>query len=417
MFNFGFTKGTKSFGSSSSSSNPAPWAKGAGFLENFYKWAEAAGMRTPEYYPGSTVAAMNPTLDKGLRNMERSAWKAKDIADSSKDALQGMLRGEDVSKNPQLRALSGAMGAQMNADFGAQSGLMRSAFDAESGRMRSDFGAQSGLMRSAFDAQSGNMRSQFSSAKNETRDLLGSLQATQNTQGDIAQRRLTKGLLQDALPALRGGAVARGGLGGSRNALATGRAVGDVGQSLVDFMAQHSTNYANTGQQGMTALSGLGSNQAAALAGLGGQHAAALSGLGSNQAAALAGLGGQHAAALAGLGGQQAASLGMANAQLHKGAWDTMKNQQTSAMQMAPAIQGMQQMPSGMLMQAGNYRRGYEQQQIDADKSRFDYYQNYPFFAADAMSNWYNRTIPFGSNQSQSQYNRSSGGGGFNFGF
>jgi hypothetical protein len=201
---------------------------------------------------------------------------------------------------------------------------------------------------------------------------------------DVAQRRLQDDLLQSVLPRLTARAVGAGNLGGSRGQLAQGRAVGDVGKALADYMIQHESEYGQTGRSGAQALSSLG---------------------------------GQQAAAISGLGGQQAAALGQASSQLNYDAWNKMKSNQLAALQAAPSIQNMHTVAPQMLMNIGDYKRKMEQEQITGDKERWDYYQNYPANMASLMASWYNSTIPFGSNTTQTSNTTSKSGGGFTFGF
>jgi len=351
MFSFGKDSSSKTKSSSSASSKPAPWEAGDPFLRNFYKWAEAAGMREPEYYPYNAVAGTNDFLGSGELETKDSAWKSKAIANDAATYWGNMAAGEDISKNPYLQNLQKAMGASMNAAFGAQSNQMKSQFSAASGDLNTSL-----------------------------KNMYQGHQAYQ----DVAQRRLQEELLQSTLPRLTARAVGAGNLGGSRGQLAQGRAVGDVGKALADYMIQHESEYGQTGRSGAQALSSLG---------------------------------GQQAAAISGLGGQQAAALGQASSQLNYDAWNKMKSNQLAALQIAPSVQGMQAVAPQMLMNVGDYKRKMEQEQLTGDKERWDYYQNYPANMASLMASWYNSTIPFGSNTTQTSNSSSKSGGGFSFGF
>ncbi len=128
-------------------------------------------------------------------------------------------------------------------------------------------------------------------------------------------------LTRDWLPSIESGASLAGQYGGTRQGVAEGVAMGDATQALSRAVGE-----------GMTGLSDYGSNAARALSG------------------------------------------SLANMQM--GAWGQGLNAQQNAMQMAPQIAQLGMLPGQIYQGVGNTLDSYRQQQIDAERQRWDYEQN-----------------------------------------
>jgi hypothetical protein len=128
-------------------------------------------------------------------------------------------------------------------------------------------------------------------------------------------------LTRDWLPGIESGASLAGQYGGTRQGVAEGVAMGDATKALSRAVGE-----------GMTGLSDYGSNAARALSG------------------------------------------GLANMQM--GAWGQGLDAQQNAMRMAPQIAQLGMLPGQIYQGVGGTLDSYRQQQIDAEKSRWDYEQN-----------------------------------------
>lgn len=171
---------------------------------------------------------------------------------------------------------------------------------------------------------------------------------------NAAVRRLNQELTQTALPAVNAGAALQGGIGGSRQALAQAVAIRENQGQMQDFKSKQLTELAN---------------------------------LGRTQAA------------------QEA--LGLAN--LYNQSYETGVGARTAALGMMPQMQAGATAGADTQLRLGGLQETRQQQEIDADRARFEYYRDYPANMAKLFGSLFtNANVPFGDDSYSSSQSSSS---------
>jgi hypothetical protein len=93
--------GSKPSGTTTSTQNTTPWAPQQPYLEDIF--TESQGLyqgAPPQYYPGTTTAAINPYQSTGLDMMGNTVYGSSALPATSADFNQHLLYGDYAGQNP-----------------------------------------------------------------------------------------------------------------------------------------------------------------------------------------------------------------------------------------------------------------------------------------------------------------------------
>jgi len=189
----------------------------------------------------------------------------------------------------------------------------------------------------------------------QVQGMASAMRGSMGADFDSAVRRLNQNMTQVALPAARSGAALRGGIGGSRQALAEAVAMRENQGQMADFRNQQTA---------------------------------------------------QHNQALA---------------DLYNQSYNTGVGARTAALGMTGAMQQAAGAGADTRLRAGGLQEARQQQEIDADRERFEYYRDYPARMAQLYGSLFSSAnVPFGtvgsSKSSGTSYGSQKQSGGFDLG-
>jgi hypothetical protein len=331
-----------------------------------------------QYFPYQTTTAYAPdanTLGGLNQNLQFANNYLPGMVDAQFGSYYDMLNAPDVANNPYVQAMNAATTRDLTTSGLQQAGLA----DYLLGNQLQDFGLASGQATDYLGRTLGNAVQNFGLAGTQQQELMSRVLGNrledfqlgyENTRDDM-----TRTLQRDWLPGVRSGAGLAGQYGSSRQGIAEGVAMGDAFKHLTDYGKSFNNEY---GQ----AYEGAGQNIANTLANLGRDYAQTYESGAANTANTISNLGRDYSQAY------QAKSLGLSNtisnlldtigntqAQTNLGAYGQGLNAQQNAMQMAPNIAQLGMLPGKVQGGVGSALDAFRQQQIDADKARWDYEQ------------------------------------------
>ena len=411
-----------------------PWEGAKPYYNNLYAQAAAlANQGVPQladylapaqYFPYQTTTAYNPDVNS-LAGLQQQMLYAGNylpgLINSQYAGYGSAMNAPDVANNPYV----GAMNAQTTQNMLTAGGQTIGEANRVLGNNLQDFNMASqqgidylgrtlGNNLEDFGLASGQAVGDFGRTASQQTGQMGRMLG--NTLDDwLANYQRNKGDIQDTLyeqwlPDLRSGASLANQYGSTRQGVAEGVATGKAQRTLADLERSFGTDFGNALEaSGMSlgdVLSNLGSNTSNLIANLGNQYgqsyesgAVNTSNLGANLGRGVSQ--GMQAAGI-GLGNSLSNlynSLGTSLAQTNLGAYGQGLDAQLKAMTLAPQIAQLGMMPGQVTQSVGNQLDAYRQQQIDAEKARWDYEQQasrqaYLDAEQRAQTNYTNQMLP-----------------------
>jgi hypothetical protein len=415
-------------------STSEPWSGAKPYLLDLYKQgAGIANQGVPTladylapaaYFPYQTTTAYNPDAN-ALAGLQQQLGYAGSylpaLAGAQFAGYGNLMAAPDVANNPYVQAMNAqttrnmlTAGQQLTGEANRVLGNNLQDANMASQQGIDYLGRTLGNRLEDFGLASGQAVGDFGRTASQATGQMGRMLG--NTLDDWrANYQRTKGDIQDTLteqwlPGLRSGASLAGQYGGTRQGVAEGVAASKAQRTLADLERSFGTDFGNALEaSGMSlgdTLSNLGANTSNLIGNLGNQYGQAYesgavntSNLGANL-----GRGVSQGLQAAGMGLSNQLSnlynaLGTSLAQTNLGAYGQGLDAQLKAMTMAPQIAQLGMLPGQVMQGVGNQLDAYRQQQIDAEKARFDYEQQaaraaYLDAEQRAMTNYGNQWMP-----------------------
>lgn len=428
------SKGGEVVQTSTTTSKNEPWEGAKPYLLDLYaKAAGLTGQGVPtladylapaQYFPYQTTTAYNPDPNAlaGLQaQLLYSGNYLPALINSQYAGYGSALSAPNVASNPYVQGMNqqlaentltagsqliGESGRQMgNAvqNFGLASGQATDALGRTLGNAVQDFGLASGQAVGDFGRTASQQTGQMGRMLGNTLDDW--LANYQRQRGDISDV-----LQEEWLPGIRSGASLAGQYGGTRQGVAEGVAGAKAQRTLADLERSFGTDFGNALEaSGMSlgdTLSNLGAQTSNLTANLGRDYSQAYQAGAANTANLGTNLGRDVSQAMqAGAIGQSNqlsnlyAALGTGIAQTNLGAYGQGLDAQLKAMTLAPQIAQLGMLPGQVQQQVGTSLDAYRQQQIDAERARWDYEQEaarkaYLDAEQRALQNYQNQWMP-----------------------
>jgi hypothetical protein len=411
-----------------------PWAAAQPYILDMYRQASdlskqgvptlADYLAPAGYFPYQTTTAYNPDVN-ALAGLQQQLGYAGSylpaLAGAQFAGYGNLMAAPDVANNPYVSAMNDQLTRNMmtagqqtigeanrvlgnnlqDANMASQQGI--DYLGRTLGNQLQDFGLASGQAIGDFGRTASQQTGQVGRMLGNTLDDW--LANYQRNKGDIEET-----LQEQWLPSIRSGASLANQYGGSRQGVAEGVAAGKAQRTLADLERSFGTDFGNALEaSGMSLgdlLSNLGSDTSNLMANLGNQYGQAYesgavntSNLGANL-----GRGVSQGLQAAGTGLSNQLSnlynaLGTGLAQTNLGAYGQGLDAQLKAMTMAPQIAQLGMLPGQVMQGVGTQLDAYRQQQIDAEKARYDYEQQaarqaYLDAEQRAMQNYQNQWWP-----------------------